>query len=204
MKLQTLIATLKNTEASKASTKTASESTAPVAPAAPAPAETKLAATLREATAEATKTASEAPAMSVAAEVLKVAAEMADAEQELALKEAALLGAAFADSAVQRFAEWQKAAGSLEGTPVKTASFQPAQPQADAVFTKFAAENPVQARQALALGYAPTEAGLEKMAHESYVQGYNDQVTEIFKVAQDEFLKGAAQTSLLLERARTR
>ena len=136
---------------------------------------------------------------------MKVAAEIAEGEKLAALKEAALLGAAFADATIARYNEWQKAAGVL-GAPAeqmgsKVAAVNSGAVQADETFSKFAEENPIQARQALALGYNPTAGGLEKMAEDSYVQGYNDQVTEIHKTAADEFLKAAALTSLIIERA---
>ena len=198
MKLQTLLQSIKQSQ----NTKTASE-TETAAPVAAAPTETKLAAALRDAVSESTKVASDASKGSPVAGVMKVAAEIADAEQEAAVKEAALLGAAFADSAVARFGEWQKAAGEL---PVPTQTLvSPMQKMASAVsqmdqtFAKYAEENPIQARQAISLGYEPTAGGLEKMAQDSYVQGYNDQVSEIHKVAQDEFLKAASLTSVLVQ-----
>ena len=39
------------------------------------------------------------------------------------------------------------------------------------------------------------------MAEDSYVQGYNDQVTEIHKTAAEEFLKAAAMTNALIEQS---
>lgn len=201
MKLQNLIASIRESQ----NTKTASEAPAAAA-AAPVPQETKLAAALREAVTASTETTKAASAGSPVADVMKVAAEIADGEKAAALKEAALLGAAYADAAIVRFAEWQKAASELPAVaaPVlgqKVAAVNSGAVQADTVFSKFAEENPIQARQALALGYAPTAGGLEKMAADSYVQGYNDQVSEIHKVASEEFLKGAALTSLIIEQS---
>lgn len=207
MKLQTLLSGIRQSQ----NTKTASE--APASTGTPTSADSQLSVALRAAvtSGETVKVAS-APATTPVMDVMKVAAELADADQALAVKEAQLLGAAFADSAVARFADWQKAAGAVQGEPMlsKVAQLAPSQSvqsiaaQADVAFAKFAEENPVTARQAIALGYAPTAGGLDKMAEDSYVQGYNDQVTEIHKVAADEFLKGAAMTSVLLERASKR
>jgi len=203
MKLQTLLTSLRAAQTDK----TAGETTtgAAAAAAAPAATETKLAAALRDAATPApVKTAAAAEAAPSAVEaVTKIATELAQAEQGAAIKEAALLGAAFADATVARFAEWQKAAGELPAAVTGVAGVKVASqaPQADAVFSKYAEENPVLARQAVALGYSPTAAGLEKMAADSYVQGYNDQVTEIHKTAAEEFLKAAAMTNALIEQS---
>lgn len=198
MKLQTLLTSLRAAQTDK----TAGETGATAA--APAATETKLAAALRDAATAPVKTAAAVEAAPSAVEaVTKIAAELAQAEQGAAIKEAALLGAAFADATVARFAEWQKAAGELPAAVTGVAGMKVASvaPQADEVFSKYAEENPVLARQAVALGYSPTAAGLEKMAEDSYVQGYNDQVTEIHKTAADEFLKAAAMTNALIEQS---
>ena len=201
MKLSNLLVSIRKNQDTE---KTASAVPVPVA--APAPTETKLAGALREAVSESTKVAS-TQTVSPVAEVMKIAAEVADGEKLAALKESALLGAAYADAAIARFAEWQKAAGELPAPlaqPVmgqKVAAVNSGAVQADATFSKYAEENPVLARQAIALGYAPTAGGLEKMAEDSYIQGYNDQVGEIHKVAAEEFLKAAALTSLIIEKS---
>lgn len=202
MKLQNILSGIREAQ----NVKTAAA--APVA-AAPAPAatESRLSAALNDAVATHTKTAAAAApvVLSPAAEVMKVAEQLADSEKAAALKEASLLGAAYADSFISRISEWQKVAGELGATisaqpaAVMTSKVAAELPSADDTFKKFAYENPVHARQAIALGYAPTAAGLEKMAEDSYVQGYNDQVTEIHKIAAEEFLKAAAKTSVIIE-----
>lgn len=202
MNLQNLLTSIRASQ----TTKTAAAAPAPVA-ASPAPTETKLAAALREVAAVSTDSVKTASATSPVADVMKVAEEIAGSEKAAALKEAALLGAAYADAAIVRFAEWQKAAGelpapaSIPAMGQKVAALQSGAVQADDTFKKYAEENPVLARQAVALGYSPTAAGLEKLAEDSYVQGYNDQVSEIHKVASEEFLKAAALTSLIIEKS---
>lgn len=207
MKLQQLITGIR---AAQNTTKTAAEASTEAAAkpveTAPAPAQTKLSSALREAVAESTKVAAAAPATASAPVegVMKVAQELAESEKLAALNEAKMLGIAYADAAIARFAEWQKSAASLptvQAVPGGVSKVASVQPQADETFQKFAEENPMLARQAIAYGYAPTADGLQKMAEDSYVQGYNDQVAEIHKTAAEEFLKAAAVTSVIIEQS---
>lgn len=144
---------------------------------------------LNDALAGAEKTASVATEASPVDDVMKVAADLARMEKEAAEKEARTLGTAFADAAVARLEEWNKAAAELMAS----------QPAPAAPFGKFASENPDLVKQAAQLGYEQAKAELEKQAAESYTQGYNDTVEQIHKVASAEFLKGAAATSDLLQ-----
>lgn len=121
-----------------------------------------------------TKTASVADPI---ADVRKIAQEIADTEAEAAVKQAQVLGAAWADAAITRFAEWQKVAAQMNATA----------PAYDTT------------EKAAALGYAETQADLEKLAEDSYVQGYNDTVLEIHALATDEFRKAAAVTSAVVD-----
>lgn len=103
-------------------------------------------------------------------DVMKIAQEMAAAEQEAAVKEAQVLGTALADAAIARINEWNKLAAEL--APQITPAPIPAQhtmPQ-------------------------------EKLsAEEEYAQGYDDAVNEIHKTAAEEFMKAAVATSILLD-----
>lgn len=124
-------------------------------------------------------------------DVMKIASEVAATEKEAAIKEAQLLGAAFADAAVARLAEWNKTAAALPQAPAQTT--------APAAFGKFASENPELVKQAHQMGYEQARAELEKRANDVYVQGYNDTVTKIHKTAAFEFYKAAAVTSQILD-----
>ena len=125
-------------------------------------------------------------------DVMKVAQELAGAEKEAAVKEAQLLGAAFADAAVARMAEWNKTASQMGVTSVA----------GNTDFQSFAQANPALVKQAAQLGYDTAKADLEKQAEVSYVQGYNDTVDTIHKTAALEFLKAAAVTAQIIQSAR--
>lgn len=191
MRIETILAGIKKSQEKVAEVATPAPTTEKVAsPTTPA----TLLNALNDALAP-TKEAQVAPAASnPVQDVMKVAAELESAEKEAELKHAALLGQAFADAAIARAAEWQKQAAAMA---TKEASEDEDDPQ----FAKFAAENPQVVREAAARGYQVTRQGLEKMAEDAYVQGYNDTVTEIHKVASYEFMKAAAVTAQLLEAA---
>ena len=142
--------------------------------------------------APATKVAAEAPVSSPVSDVVKVAAEIASHEKELIKKEAEELGAAFADSAMSRVAQWQaKIAATAPSAPAVAPTDDTA-----TLFGKFAST--AMAKQAFDLSYTNTKAAVEKMAAESKQQGFNETVDRIHKVASVEFIKGAEQTSAIL------
>jgi hypothetical protein len=155
--------------------------------------QTALVKAMNEALAVGEKTASETVTSSPVDDVMKVAQELADAEKEAAVKEAQILGAAFADAAVARMGEWNKvAAQMMANAPTQTAAVT-------SDFGKFAQQNPELVKQAAQLGYETAKADLEKQAEESYVQGYNDTVETIHKTAALEFLKAAAVTAQIVK-----
>ncbi len=136
-----------------------------------------------------TKVAS-APQASPVDALMKIASDVAATEQEMAVKEAQLLGRAFADAVVARVGEWQSAAAQLPAT--KTAS-------AAEGFDKFAAENPDIIKQAAELVYTQTRAALEKFAADEYSRGYNDTLVEVQKLAAAEFAKASIVTRNILD-----
>jgi len=148
----------------------------------------QLLAALNDATS--TKTASVAAA-SPAGDLMKIAADVAATEKEVAVKEAQLLGRAFADAVVARVGEWQSAAASMPAT--KVASL------ATGGFDKFASENAELIKQAAELGYTQTQDHLEKVAAAEYERGYNDTMVEVQKLAAEEFAKAAVRTSQILD-----
>ncbi len=192
MKIDRILAGIRESQsAEKQASETPVMTPAPAAPekTASAPA---LVAALHEALKPAEKTASEQANKSPVDDVMKVAQELAGAEKEAALKEAQILGAAFADSAIARLNEWNKtAAEMLVNTPAPV--------QGNATFGKFAADNQELVQQAAKLGYEQAKAELEKQAEDSYVQGYNDTVETIHKTAALEFLKAASVTAEIIQ-----
>lgn len=209
MKIDRILAGIRESQAAE---KTAGDKSA--AAVAPAPAEKTaskdaLVTAMNEAltTSGAEKTAADkttvAPAASPVDDVMKVAAEIAGAEKEAAVKEAQVLGAAFADAAIARLNEWNKTAAEMLAANPAPATAQVALiPGTN--FSKFAATNPDLVKQAHQLGYDKAKADLEKQAEESYVQGYNDTVETIHKVASLEFMKAAMVTAQIVQSAQAK
>jgi hypothetical protein len=145
--------------------------------------------------APATKTAAEsAPLSTPVSDVVKVAAEIAAHEKDLMKKEAEEFGAAFADAAMSRVAQWQAKIAAPVASPAPAVA-APASPDVS-MFGKFA--KTAMAKQAFDLSYKNTKAAVEKLAAESKQQGFNETVDRIHKVASVEFIKGAEQTSAIL------
>jgi hypothetical protein len=148
---------------------------------------------MQDAVAVTEKTAAEKQSPGPVDDVMKIASDLASAEKEAMVKEAQMLGAAWADAAISRINAWREATKTAAvEAPVATASQDPS-------FAKFAAENPELIKQAQELGYDVTRQGLEKMADDAYVSGYNDTVKNIHKTASVEFLKAASVTSKIIE-----
>ena len=191
MKIDRILAGIRESQAAE---KQASETPAAAVAEKTASTHSALVTALNEALAPKEKVASEAkPSASPVDDVMKVAQELAGAEKEAALKEAQILGAAFADAAVARMSEWNKTAQQM----VAAAPSAPVVASAD--FNKFAQQNPELVQQAAKLGYEQAKVDLEKQAEDSYVQGYNDTVETIHKTAALEFLKAAAVTAQIIE-----
>lgn len=192
MKIDRILAGIRESQNAEKQASDATPTTTPV-PAEKTSSAPALVNALHEALKPAEKTASETPAKSPVDDVMKVAQELAGAEKEAAIKEAQILGAAFADSAIARLNEWNKtAAEMLVSAPAATTV-----PSSD--FGKFAQDNQALVQQAAKLGYEQAKAELEKQAEESYVQGYNDTVETIHKTAALEFLKAASITAEIIK-----
>ena len=189
MKIDRILAGIRESQAAE---KTAGE--APVSTDKAASTQTTLVSAMNDALASNVKTASEATQASPVTDVMKVAQELAGTEKEAAVKEAQILGAAFADAAVARLGDWSKVASQMvAGAPVVQAI------PGNTDFGKFAQQNPELVKQAAQLGYEKATADLEKQANDSYVQGYNDTVETIHKTAALEFLKAAAVTAQIIK-----
>lgn len=191
MKIDRILAGIRESQAAE---KTAGA--APVSTEKAASTQTALVSAMNDALATTEKTSSE-NVPSPVDDVMKVAQELAGAEKEAAVKEAQILGAAFADAAVARLGDWSKIASQLvAGAPVVQAI------PGNTDFGKFAQQNPELVQQAAQLGYEKATADLEKQAEDSYVQGYNDTVETIHKTASLEFLKAAAVTAKIIQASR--
>lgn len=120
-------------------------------------------------------------------DVMKIAEEMAGIEKDVRIKEAQVMGAAFADAFVARLGVWQAKAAELNQS---------------AEFGKVASADAGLLAQAQHMGYAQTKEALEEQAKLAYNQGYNDTVSAIHQAASDEFLKGAAVMGHVLDLVR--
>jgi hypothetical protein len=99
-----------------------------------------------------------------------MAVKLASAEQEALVKEAELYGAAAADGFMSRMQDYE----------------QPFSKQAS--FGGYSAEDELLVKQAMEMGYQDTMGALEKVASDSYYQGYNDTYNDygyMDKVASD-------------------
>lgn len=188
MKIEQVLANIRGSQSEKVAAE--KPVAAPATASVPA---TALKTAMSEALKAGEKTAAEQAQPGPAQDIMKVAAEMANAEMDVAVKEAQILGAALYDGAVARAAQYQKAAEELPAAPAKIASTQ------DPEFSKFATENPELVKQAAQLGYDQTRAGLEKMADDAYTKGWNDTVETIYKTAATEFMKAAQITGNMVE-----
>jgi len=193
MKIDRVLAGIRESQAAE---KTANETPAAPVAAKTASTQTALVSALNEALAPKDTKVASAPEASPVDDVMKVAQELAGAEKEAAVKEAQLLGAAFADAAVARLGDWSKTAAAMNAVTAPAQAL-PVSPSAD--FNKFAQQNPELVKQAAQIGYETAKADLEKQAEDSYVQGYNDTVETIHKTAALEFLKAAAVTAQIIE-----
>lgn len=146
------------------------------------------------------KTAQESP--SAAAELVKMATDLAGAEQEALVKQAHLYGAAVADGFVSRLTQYQAAS-------TKVASSESDVPTAEE-FNKFAEANPELVKEAMELGYRDAQAQIaqikqaetkspdaEKIA--AFNDGYNATVQEAIKLAEDCSVRGYNDTVKVLQ-----
>ena len=118
-------------------------------------------------------------------DLTKIASRLATAEQEALVKEAEIYGAALCDGFMSRMSQYEGQPGSE-----KVAS-------ADS-FEKFASENPDLVKQAADLGYRETRQQLEKVANDSYAQGYYKTAELVKAAAEDCAQRGMQDTYTLL------
>lgn len=139
------------------------------------------------------KTAAAQPAQGApTADLVKMASDLANAEEEALMKQAQVYGAAICDGFMARYAAYEAAANEVAPEQPKTAAAQPQAPaQVPEDFQKFAAENPELVKEAWELGYRTKRAELEAQANERFGAGYNDTMQEVHKIASDLYKHGA-------------
>lgn len=149
---------------------------------APSAQEQNLTAALEKAAGDTAPSAAQ-PVDAVAA-LMKTANELAGAEKEAEVAHAALCGQAFADGAVAKFAQYDVQA--QQAGLAKEASI-PGDSGSDDAFIKAAAEQ----------GYADAN---EKIAAD-YQAGHDEIMQNVHDQAAGEFLKGAAEVDIMVQRA---
>lgn len=181
MEIGQIIQRLQDTQTAESTVKTASDNTPAQATGA------QLRDALRESLAAApaqTKTAS-ADEGQPAEHLIKMASDLAAAEDAAVLKQAQVYGAAVCDGFMARYGQYEKAAAEvMPQMPVKTAG-------ADDSFEKFASENPQLVKEAYDLGYQTKLAALQKEAAEQFNAGYNDTMEEVHKLASAAYKHGS-------------
>jgi len=134
----------------------------------------------RISTAAVTKTASAAQAAAPASDLQTIAKEAAAAEEAALEAQTKRLGAVFADSFMERYAQYDAA---LSAAGVKTA-----------------AVNPELVKQAAEDGYRRAVADMEKRAEEEYQRGYQDQLKAIHKTASEIHYAGQSMAHAVIDR----
>ena len=181
---------MKRLEDSKAAD-SAGVKTASVAPQPAGPSAEALRTELRQVLSQAPsteKTASTRPVQGdPSADLVKMASDLASAEEEALLKQAQVYGAAICDGFMTRYAQYEAAANEVAPAPIKTAAAQPVSDD----FQKFAQENPELTKEAYELGYRTKMAELQEQANERFGAGYNDTMQEVHKLASALYKHGA-------------
>lgn len=176
-------------QASDAGVKTASAAPKPTDTTPPSDA---LRSELRQVLSDAEKTAAApapapAPQSAPVADLVKMATDLSNAEEEALMKQAQVYGAAICDGFMARYAQYEHAAGQV--APEKTAATQPAAGTED--FAKFAQANPQLTREAYDLGYQTKLAQLQADANQQFEAGFNDTMAEVHKTASAVYKHGA-------------
>lgn len=149
-----------------------------------------------------------APQTTPQGDLLKMAEDLTNAEEQAMQKQASLLGAAMCDGFMERFAQYEEAAGQVAPSTktaaaathdralemIKTAAQDPE-------FQKFANANPELVKEAFDLGYQQTYGQLVKEAQDQFQQGYDDQMSQIHKTATDVYKTAAYTINDVLRKA---
>jgi len=138
--------------------------------------------------AAAVEKAASAPSQSVAdvdavQALLKTANELAGTEKEAEISHAALCGQAFADGAIAKFAAYD--------TQVQKANMVQGAPH----MAKVSEDHEAQLQAAAEYGY---KLAHDKMAEE-YNAGHSEALQQVHQIAAAEFIKGAAEVTVLVD-----
>lgn len=128
------------------------------------------------------------------ADLMKMAEALAGTEKETELVHAAMMGQAFADAAINKFAAYdaQVKIAMAQNTPApQPQRIQPAY-QSEAVKV---AEDEALVKEAAEAGYKYAQ---EKMAEE-YKQGFDEAMLDVRNTAAREFIKGAQETAIMVD-----
>lgn len=149
----------------------------------------------------------------VIVDLMKMAEQLAGSEKEAELSLAAMLGQAFADAAINKFAAYdaqtkiamaQQAPPSVTPEEFKKLAEQMGytiadEPQNTEYQQKLAEAQEMElVKMAAQLGYAQTQ---EKIAAE-YKEGYDQAMLEVRNTAANEFIKGAQEAAIMIEHHR--
>jgi len=115
--------------------------------------------------------------------LLKTANELAGTEKEAEISHAALCGQAFADGAIAKFAAYD--------AQVQKASIAPEAPD----MSKVSEDQEAQLQAAAEYGY---KLAHDKMA-EDYRTGHSEAMQQVHALAASEFIKGAAEVTVLVD-----
>lgn len=136
--------------------------------------------------------------------LMKMASELAGSEKEAELALANMLGQAFADGALAKFAAYdaqvkiamsQQSSGEPTEDLLKQAAEYGYNLAVQQMQEQQGSSNDLLMKKAAEAGY---NAVVEKVAASQFEDGFNTEVANIHTVACGEFLKGAAETEMLL------
>jgi len=178
-----------------------------------APSSDALRDALRTALTTSEKTASAGPAPVAATpegDLLKMAEDLSNAEEQVMQKQASILGAAMCDGFMERFAQYETAAGEVAPQSAKVAAVSALHDPAletiktaaqDPAFQKFAAENPDLVKEAFDLGYQQTYGNLVKEAQDDFQRGYDDTMAHVHQKAAGIYKEAAYTINSVLQAA---
>jgi hypothetical protein len=152
-----------------------------------------------------------APQATPEGDLLKMAEDLSNAEEQAMQKQASILGAAMCDGFMERFAQYEGAAAQVAPQPAKTAAVHAvADPSIEMIksaaqdpgFQKFAAENPDLVKEAFDLGYQQTYGQLVKQAQDEFQRGYDETMTQVHEKAAEVYKTAAISINNVIREAR--
>jgi hypothetical protein len=161
------------------------------------------------------KTAAEAQPTSALGGLKKMAADLAGTEKSAEIAHMQVCGAAFADAAVAKMAMYEAqiqqktaavqepmiagALASVDDATLKTAAEQGYADTVEAIQQTKQAELQ-ELEKAASAGNVEAQNVLQKVAEEEFQAGQNSALNEVHNLAADQFIKGAQEVTVLLDR----